>query len=110
MTALSAEMRAALDACRTSDPRSEARKLWDAFQRVAEKSADPDSTLRALCERLLIEIDKIRAERDVAPKTTATGGGSGHSADAACTYPRCQETGLHDEEVHYEDALVRGAW
>lgn len=110
MTALSADVRATLHAGRTSDPRPEARKLWDTFENIAEKSADPDGTLLALCERLLIEVDKIRAERGVTLlNTAATGGGAGHTADAACTRPRCQETGPHDEEVHYEDPTVRGA-
>ncbi|WP_329174364.1 hypothetical protein [Streptomyces sp. NBC_01477] len=110
MTALSADMRAALDAGRTSDPRPEARKLWDTFQKIAEKSADPDGTLLALCEWLLIEVDKSRAEHGVtAFNTAATGGDSGQRADAACTYPRCQETGPHDEEVNYEDIPVGGS-
>lgn len=109
MTALSADMRVTLDAGRTSDPRPEARKLWDTLQKIAGKSPDPDSTLVALCERLLVEVDKIRTERGVtAFNATAMGCDSGHRADGACAKPRCQENGSHDEEVHHQDASVGG--
>lgn len=63
MTALTAGMRAALDDARTTDPRPEAIALWDAIERLADASEDPAGALIAYCEQLVIEADKIRAER-----------------------------------------------
>lgn len=66
MTALSTDLQAAIDAGRAHTSRPEVRRLWDAIQDTAERSADPDGTFLALCDRLIDEADKIRAERAAA--------------------------------------------
>ena len=88
MTALRTDLRAALDQARAADPRPEALRLWDTLQKGAEKSDDPDGALLALCERLLIEVDKIHAERGV------------------CANPRCENAGPHDECIHAQGAIA----
>lgn len=65
MSALTPDMLGALAEARAADPRPEAIALWDAIERKTGESADPAAALHRICERLLAETDKIRAERGV---------------------------------------------